>query len=140
MKNSASAHWAGDLKTGKGTMSTNSNTLKKVPYDFKTRFEGADGTNPEEMIAAAHAGCFSMALSKILGEHDMKADSIDTKCTVTLEEVDGGFAVKSSHLDVKASIPGGNNDDFMKSAKAAKEGCPISKLLDAEITMDAKLI
>ncbi len=139
MKNSASAHWAGDLKTGKGTMSTNSNTLKKVPYDFKTRFEGADGTNPEEMIAAAHAGCFSMALSMILGEHDMKADSIDTKCTVTLEEVEGGFAVKSSHLQLTASIPGGSEEDFMKSANAAKEGCPISKLLNAEITMDAKL-
>ena len=140
MKNSASAHWAGDLKTGKGTMSTNSNTLKAVPYDFKTRFEGADGTNPEEMIAAAHAGCFSMALSMILGEHDMKADSIDTKCTVTLAEVDGGFAVKSSHLELTASIPGGNEEDFMKSANAAKEGCPISKLLNAEITLDAELV
>ena len=139
MKNSATANWQGDLKTGQGTVSTNSDALNDVPYDFKTRFEGAEGTNPEELIAAAHAGCFSMALSMILGEHDMTADSIDTKATVTLEEVDGGFAVKSSHLDVTASIRGASEEDFMKSANAAKDGCPISKLLNAEITMDAKL-
>lgn len=139
MKNSASAHWEGSLKNGTGKLNTNSKVLKNVPYDFKTRFEGDEGTNPEELIAAAHAGCFSMALSMVLGDHDLTAERIDTDAVVTLEEVDDGFAVKSSHLTVKAKVPGASDEAFAKSAEAAKNGCPISKLLNAEITMDATL-
>ncbi len=139
MKRTASAHWQGGLKDGKGTVSTQSGVLDQQQYSFGTRFEDGKGTNPEELIGAAHAGCFSMALSMVLGEHDMVADSIDTKATVHLEEQDGGFAVPKIHLELRASIPGADVDKFLEAAEAAKENCPISKLFNAEITLDAKL-
>ncbi|MGR3572144.1 OsmC family protein [Brevirhabdus sp.] len=139
IKKSGSAKWTGGLKDGKGHVSTESGVLNDQPYGFNTRFEGKNGTNPEELIGAAHASCFSMALSLILGESDLVPDSIETKATVSLEEKDGGFAVTGSHLVVTAKIPGADQAAFEKAAKAAKENCPISKLLNAEITMDATL-
>lgn len=139
MKHKASAQWKGSLKEGSGTLSTGSGALVDKPYSFKTRFEGEQGTNPEELVGAAHAGCFSMAFSLILGNAGFTADSIDTVATVTLEAKDGGFAVTSSHLDVTAKIPGIDDTKFQELAGQAKAGCPISKLLNAEITMDAKL-
>tara|TARA_R110001592_G_scaffold27763_16_gene102804 strand:+ start:6940 stop:7368 length:429 start_codon:yes stop_codon:yes gene_type:complete len=132
----ATAQWSGTIKEGQGQMSTQSGVLKDTPYGFNTRFEGEAGSNPEELIAAAHAGCFSMALSKILGEADMTADSIDTKATVTLDKVDGGFAVTKSHLDVTIKVSGGDEAAMKDCAQKAKAGCPISKLLNAEISMD----
>ncbi|WP_179378985.1 OsmC family protein [Jannaschia marina] len=137
--NTGSAHWEGGLKDGKGTVSMQSGALDAQPYGFNTRFEDKPGTNPEEMIAAAHASCFSMALSMVLGEGGMTADAIDTNATVTLDQVDGGFAVTKSHLDVTMSVPGAEAEKVMEAAEAAKANCPISKLLNAEITMDAKL-
>lgn len=139
MKRTASAHWQGGLKDGQGTVSTQSGVLDKQQYSFGTRFEDGKGTNPEELIGAAHAGCFSMALSMVLGEHDLVADSIDTKAKVELEEKDGGFAVTKVHLELKAKIPGADKDTFMEAANTAKDNCPISKLLTAEITLDAEL-
>jgi osmotically inducible protein OsmC len=114
--------------------------LSQTPYSFRTRFEGEKGTNPEELIAAAHAGCFSMAFSMILGLAGMTPDKIETEATVTLEKVGDGFAVTASHLDVKAQIPGATEESFQDAAQKAKAGCPISKLLNAKITMDAKLV
>lgn len=140
IKNSGSANWKGGLKDGTGTISTKSGALKDLNYGFKKRFEGEPGSNPEELIAAAHASCFSMALSMVLGEAGMTADDISTNATVSLEQKDGGFAVTKSHLDVEAKIPGADADKFQEAAKTAKENCPISKLLNAEITMDAKLV
>jgi lipoyl-dependent peroxiredoxin len=137
---SGSAKWQGSLKEGKGHVSTESGVLSDQPYGFNTRFEGKDGTNPEELIGAAHASCFSMALSMILGESDLTPDSIETKAEVHLEQKDGGFHVPKVHLTVEAKIPGASQEDFDKAAKTAKENCPISKLLTAEITMDAKLV
>ncbi|MGQ4277224.1 OsmC family protein [Pseudidiomarina sp. E22-M8] len=139
MKRTANAHWEGGLKDGKGTVSTQSGVLDKQQYSFGTRFEDGKGTNPEELIGAAHAGCFSMALSMILGESGLTAESIDTKATVKLEEEDGGFAVTHVHLDLKARIPGADKETFEKAANAAKDNCPISKLLTAKITLDAEL-
>lgn len=139
MKRTASAHWSGTLKEGKGTLTTGSGVLKDSPYGFKTRFEDAPGTNPEELIGAAHAGCFSMAFSMLLGEENFTADSIDTKATVTLDKQDGGFAVTAVHLEMRAKIPGIKEDQFRKIADKAKGGCPISKLLKADISLDAKL-
>ena len=139
MKNTGSAQWSGGLKDGKGTISTKMGALAAVPYNFSMRFEGAKGTNPEELIGAAHAACYSMALSMILGEHDMVADDISTKADVTLDQVDGGFAITKVHLDVTATIPGADAAKFKEAAEAAKKGCPVSKVLNAEITMDAKL-
>ncbi len=139
IKKTGSAHWEGSIKQGTGHVSTQSGVLEDQPYGFNTRFEGAKGTNPEELIGAAHASCFSMALSMILGEQDLTPDSIDTKATVHLEEKDGGFHVPKVHLDVTAKVPNASADQFAQAAKAAKENCPISKLLTAEITMDAKL-
>jgi osmotically inducible protein OsmC len=139
MKHKASAQWKGSLKEGSGTLSTGSGALVDKPYSFRTRFEGEPGTNPEELVGAAHAGCFSMAFSMILGNAGFTAESIDTVATVALEPKDGGFAVTSSHLDVTAKIPGIDDAKFQELAGAAKAGCPISKLLNAEITMDAKL-
>ncbi len=139
MKRSASAEWKGDLKSGKGTISTESGVLSDSQYSFKTRFEEGKGTNPEELVAAAHAGCFSMALSLELANFDLTADSIKTTAAVTLEKTDQGFAVTKVHLDLKAKIPGADNDTFQKAADNAKKGCPISKLLNAEITLDAVL-
>jgi len=135
-----SAEWRGSLKEGKGTVSTESGVLSSAPYSFGTRFENGKGTNPEELIAAAHAGCFSMALSAELGNAGITPDSVLTTAAVTLEKVEGGFAVTASHLEVAAKIPGVDRVAFEKAANAAKAGCPISKLLRAKITMDAKLI
>ncbi len=139
MKRTASAHWSGTLKEGKGTLSTGSGVLKDSPYGFKTRFEDAPGTNPEELVGAAHAGCFSMAFSMLLGEENFTADSIDTKATVTLDKQDGGFAVTAVHLEMRAKIPGIKEDQFRNIADKAKGGCPISKLLKADISLDAQL-
>jgi len=138
--NTATAQWKGSLKQGKGVVSTASDALSEVPYDFKQRFEGQAGTNPEELIGAAHASCYSMALSMILGESNLEPESIDTEAKVTLDEVDGGFAVTQVHLTTRASIPGADESAFLDAAEKAKAGCPISKLLNAEISLDAKLV
>jgi osmotically inducible protein OsmC len=140
MKRSASAVWKGGLKDGTGTVSTESGVLSNVPYNFRMRFENEKGTNPEELIAAAHAACFSMALSMILGDAGMKAESISTTATVTLEQVGGGFSVTSSTLETRVKIPNADKASFLKAAEAAKSGCPISKLLNANLTMDATLV
>lgn len=139
MKKTASAHWQGDLKQGKGTISTESGALKENPYGFNTRFEGAPGTNPEELIGAAHSGCFSMAFSMLLGEENFTPDSIDTKATVTLEKLSDGFAITAVHLKMQAHIPGIDQAKFEEIANKAKIGCPVSKLLNADITLDATL-
>lgn len=139
MKRKASAHWQGGLKDGKGTISTESGVLEKTQYSFATRFENGVGTNPEELIAAAHAGCFSMALAGQLGNAGMTATSIDTTATVTMEKTDAGFTVTKVHLDLTAKIPGADKAAFDQAAANAKAGCPISRLLKAEITLDAKL-
>lgn len=137
----ATAHWTGSLKEGKGQISTESGALSTQPYGFNTRFEDKPGTNPEELIGAAHAGCFSMAFSMILGDYDAVADAIDTKATVSLEKQDAGFAITKIHLDITATIPGISESDFQEAAKTAKENCPVSKVLaGADITMDAKLV
>jgi len=139
IKKSGSAKWSGNLKTGKGFVSTQTGVLADQPYGFNTRFEDGKGTNPEELIGAAHASCFSMALSMVLEGHDLVADSIETRATVYLEQKDGGFHIPKVHLDVTATIPNATEDQFAEAAKTAKENCPISKLLTAEITMDARL-
>jgi osmotically inducible protein OsmC len=139
MKRTATARWNGSLKEGNGVISTASGVLDDTQYSFGTRFEDGQGTNPEELIGAAHAGCFSMALSMILGQSDLMPESIDTRATVTLEQADGAFAVTKIHLDVTAKVPGASEDDFLQAANAAKSGCPISKALKPAITMDAKL-
>ncbi|HLQ78819.1 MAG TPA: OsmC family protein [Terriglobia bacterium] len=137
MKSKASAVWQGGLKDGKGTISADSGVLSNVPYNFSMRFEGAKGTTPEELIAAAHAGCFAMALSAQLGEASITAKNIASTATVTLEKTDGGFAVTSSHLTVKIQAPGANRTAVETAANNAKAGCPISKLLNTKITLDA---
>ena len=139
MERTAKAQWKGDLRSGGGTISSASGVLSNTPYSFKTRFEQGNGTNPEELLAAAHAGCFSMALSLMLQNEGLKADSIDTTCTITLEKEGDGFAIKKSHLDLTAKVPGASQDAFNRAAQAAKEGCPVSKLFDTEITLQAKL-
>lgn len=139
MKRTASAEWKGDLKNGKGTVSTQSRVLDQTQYSFSTRFEDGVGTNPEELIAAAHAGCFAMALSAQLGERGMVPASIKAGATVTLEKTAAGWTVTESHLDVSAAIPGADRAKFDEAAQAAKEGCPISKLLNAKISMNADL-
>ncbi len=139
MKRKASAVWRGGLKDGKGTISTDSGVLKNTQYSFSTRFENGIGTNPEELVAAAHAGCFSMALSAQLETAGLRADDINTTATVTLEKVDAGWAVTTVHLDVNAHIPGADQAKFDKATNDAKIGCPISRLLNAKITMNAKL-
>ncbi len=139
MKRKASAVWQGGLKDGRGTISTASGVLQQTQYSFSDRFEEGIGTNPEELIGAAHAGCFSMALSGQLGAAGLVAESIETTATVTLDKVDGGWAVTTIHLDVTARIPGADQAAFDTAANNAKEGCPISKLLNAQITMDARL-
>jgi osmotically inducible protein OsmC len=140
MIRTASAHWAGGLKDGKGTVSTASGVLSNTQYSFATRFENGAGTNPEELIAAAHAGCFSMALSGQLGAAGMTAESIDTKASLTLEKTDAGFTITAIHLDVTVKIPGGDQAKFDAAAKNAETGCPVSRVLKAAITMDAKLV
>lgn len=137
INNTASAQWQGDLKTGKGTVSTGNGGVSNLPYSFKTRFEGEKGANPEELIGAAHSACFSMALSAELGKAGITADKIETKCTVTLDKVGDGFAVTKSHLDLAVTAPGADNAAIEKAANDAKAGCPISKLLKAEITLNA---
>ncbi|HET9679997.1 MAG TPA: OsmC family protein [Gammaproteobacteria bacterium] len=139
MQRKASATWQGGLKDGKGTISADSGVLSNTPYSFSTRFEQGKGTNPEELIAAAHAGCFSMAFSLILGESDITPERIDTTATVSIEPDDGGFSITKVHLDLKAKIPGIDQAAFDKATNAAKAGCPVSKVLNAEITLDAKL-
>jgi osmotically inducible protein OsmC len=139
MKRHASAEWQGGIRDGKGTISTQSGVLSGTQYSFSTRFEDGIGTNPEELIAAAHAGCFSMALSGQLGNAGLTAESINTTATVTLDKKDGGFAITAVHLEVRAKIPGADEQAFMTAANNAKAGCPVSKVLNAEITMDAKL-
>ena len=139
MKRSASAVWNGGLKDGKGTISTDSGVLSDTQYSFGTRFEEGKGTNPEELIGAAHAGCFSMALSAQLGEAGLTAERIATKATVTLEKTEGGFSITAIHLDLKAKIPGADRAAFEKAANNAKAGCPVSKVLNAKITLDAAL-
>lgn len=133
------AVWQGGLKDGKGTISTESGVLDEHPYGFSTRFEGAKGTNPEELIGAAHAGCFTMALSLILGEAGLTAERMETKATVSLDKLDSGFAITAIHLDLSATIPGADDAKFQELATKAKENCPVSKLFDTEITLSAKL-
>jgi osmotically inducible protein OsmC len=139
MKRKASAVWRGDLKTGKGNISTESGVLKDTQYSFSTRFESGVGTNPEELIAAAHAGCFAMAFSAELGKDGMKADSINATATVTLDKTDAGWTVTESHLDVTAKVPGADKTHVLQIAEAAKAGCPISRLLNTKVTMDARV-
>lgn len=136
----ASAHWEGDLKSGIGSISTETGVLREAPYGFKARFEGGKGTNPEELIGAAHTGCFSMALSMILGDAGLKADSIDTQAEVTLDQVEGGFSITAVHLILKAKIPGATQAQFDELTAKAKEGCPVSKVLNAKITLAATLL
>src|SRR5207245_7656593 len=140
MERKASAQWNGGLKDGKGTVSTASGAVKGVPYTFAMRFGDTPGTNPEELIAAAHAGCFSMALSGQLGNAKMTADSIDTTATLTMEKIEAGWTVTQIHLDVRAKIPNADRAAFEKAAETAKATCPISRLLNTKITMEAKLV
>ncbi len=140
MQRKGSAVWKGGLREGRGTVSTASGVLKDTQYSFATRFENGIGTNPEELIAAAHAGCFSMALSAQLGNAGMTAEAIETTATVSLEKQEAGFAITAVHLDVSARIPGADRTKFEQAAKSAKENCPVSRVLNAKITMDAKLL
>lgn len=139
MKRKASAVWKGGLKDGKGTIFTDSRVLSDTQYSFSTRFEEGIGTNPEELIAAAHAGCFSMALSGQLGAAGLNAEKINTTASVKLDKTDTGFAITKVHLDVSAKVPGADKEAFETAANNAKNGCPVSKLLNATITMDARL-
>ncbi len=139
MLRKASAQWKGTIKEGGGTITSKSGVLNATQYSFSTRFEDGIGTNPEELIAAAHAGCFSMALSGQLTNAGFTPESINTTAAVRLEKLDSGFAITKIHLDVTATVPEASDDDFQTAAANAKAGCPISKLFNAEITMDAKL-
>jgi len=139
MQRKASAIWHGGLKDGKGSISTDSGVLKNTQYSFSTRFENGVGTNPEELIAAAHSGCFSMAFSAELGKAGITPESIHTTATVTLDKTAAGFTVTESHLDVTAKVPGADKNKVIEIANAAKAGCPISRLLNAKVTMDAKV-
>jgi osmotically inducible protein OsmC len=139
MKKQGWAVWKGGIKDGGGTISTESGVLKEAPYGFKSRFEGGKGTNPEELIGAAHAGCFSMALSLMLGQAGLTPTQIETHAEVTLDKVGEGFEITASHLRVVATTPGADQAKFEEIANKAKAGCPVSKLLKAKITMDAKL-
>jgi osmotically inducible protein OsmC len=139
MDRKAKAQWKGDLRSGVGTISSASGVLSNTPYSFRDRFENGPNTNPEELLAAAHAACFTMALSLMLQNEGLKADSIETTCTITLDKEGDGFAIKRSHLQLTARIPGASEDAFTRATQAAKEGCPVSKLYDTEITLDAKL-
>jgi osmotically inducible protein OsmC len=139
MKRKGSAVWKGDIKDGRGTVSTESGVLSDTQYSFSSRFENGKGTNPEELIAAAHAGCFSMALSLILGAAGLTPESINTTATVAIEKAGDGFAITAVHLDVTAKVPGADPQAFETAANNAKFGCPVSKVLNAKITMDAKL-
>ena len=140
MKTQGSAVWSGGIKDGKGAISTQSGALKDAPYGFASRFEGKPGTNPEELIGAAHAGCFTMALSLILGEANLTAERMETKAEVTLDKVGDGYAITAVHLTLQARIPGADQATFDELTAKAKAGCPVSKLLNASITLDAKLL
>jgi osmotically inducible protein OsmC len=139
MQRRATAVWQGGLKDGKGTISTESKALSAIPYSFAMRFEGAPGTNPEELLGAAHAGCFTMALSGRLGEAGIQPERIETKATITFEKLDTGFTITRSHLDVAVRAPGADRAKFEAAAQQAKENCPLSKVLKAAISMDARL-
>jgi len=139
VKRTASAQWRGDLRSGKGTVSTASGVLENSQYSFSTRFENGKGTNPEELLAAAHAGCFTMALSGQLDRIQMMALSLETTCTITLEKVAEGFAITESHLELKAKVPGAKREVFDQAVANAKAGCPVSKLYNTKITLDATL-
>jgi osmotically inducible protein OsmC len=140
MNRKASAAWQGDLKAGKGSLSTESGVLKETQYSFSTRFENGVGTNPEELLAAAHAGCFTMALSAQLGNAGIVATKLETTCTITLEKLADGFAITKSQLDLVATIPGADKAKFDAAVKAAETGCPVSKLYKAAISVNAKLV
>jgi osmotically inducible protein OsmC len=139
MQRKASAQWRGDLKSGQGTVSTASGVLSNSAYSFHTRFEEGKGTNPEELLAAAHAGCFSMALSAQLAQANLTAESIETTCTISLEKQPDGFAITESHLELNARVPGASQEAFDRAVQAAKTGCPVSKLYKANITLTSKL-
>ncbi len=139
IKRRGSAVWSGGLKDGKGGLTTESGALSGYPYGFSARFEGQKGSNPEELIGAAHAGCFTMALSKILGEADLTAEKMETSAEVVLEKVGEGFAITAVHLALTARVPGASKEQFEELAGKAKAGCPVSKLLDTEITLDVTL-
>jgi lipoyl-dependent peroxiredoxin len=139
MKTQGSAAWQGGIKDGRGAISTKSGALKEYPYGFASRFEGKPGTNPEELIGAAHAGCFTMALSLILGEAGLTAEKMETTAEVTLDKEADGYAITKVHLTLKAKIPGADKAKFEELAAKAKAGCPVSKLLKAAITLDATL-
>jgi lipoyl-dependent peroxiredoxin len=140
MKKTGSAAWQGGIRDGKGSISTESGALKAYPYGFASRFEGKPGTNPEELIGAAHAGCFTMALSLILGEAKLTAEQMDTTAEVTLDKEGDGFAITKVHLTLRAKVPGTDQATFLELANKAKQGCPVSKVLKAEITLDAALV
>lgn len=140
IKRHGSAAWQGGLKDGKGSITTESGALSAYPYGFASRFEGQKGSNPEELIGAAHAACFTMALSLILGENKLRADQMDTAAEVTLEQVEGGFAITAVHLTLKAKIPGADQATFEKLTAMAKAGCPVSKLLKTDISLEATLV
>jgi osmotically inducible protein OsmC len=140
MKRTADAIWTGDLKQGKGTLSTQSGVLKQTQYSFSTRFENGVGTNPEELIAAAHAGCFTMALSAFLGAEGFKADELSTQATLTLEQVDGNWTITKIHLDLTGKVPGIDAAKFEEIADKAKAGCPVSRVLKADITLAKKFL
>ena len=139
IKRNGSAVWSGGLKDGKGAVSTGSGVLKDSQYGFNTRFEDGPGTNPEELIGAAHAGCFTMALSGQLGQAGLTAEELRTTATVSMEKVEGGFQITAVHLDLVAKIPGASKEAFDKAATTAKENCPVSKLLNAEITLASRM-
>src|SRR3954469_8445157 len=139
MQRKASAVWRGGLKDGKGAVSATSGVLSNTPYSFTTRFENSPGTNPEELIAAAHAACFSMALSAQLGAANLTAESINTTANLKMEKLDAGWAITTVHLDVTAKVPNADDGAFQKAAENAKAGCPVSKVLNAKITMSARL-
>ncbi len=140
IKRHGSAAWQGGIKDGKGTITTESGALQAYPYGFSSRFEGQKGSNPEELIGAAHAACFTMALSLILGQNNLKADQLDTTAEVSLEQVEGGYAIPAIHLTLKGKVPGADQETFQKLATVAKENCPVSKLFNANITLDASLV
>ena len=139
-KHTGSAIWSGGLKDGIGSISTQSGTMKQVPYGFKARFEDGPGTNPEELIGAAHAGCFTMALSGILAEAGLTAEKMETSAAVTLDKVDGNFAITKVHLSLVATIPGADQQKFDEAVQKAKQNCPVSKVLNAEISLESRLV
>src|SRR4051812_21429911 len=139
MQRTAQAHWQGDLKSGSGALTTASHTLNGTVYSFHTRFEDGKGTNPEELLAAAHAGCFTMALSAQLAQAGLTGTSLDTECTITLDKAEGSFAITESRLQLKAVVPNASREAFDKAVHEAEVGCPVSKLFKTKITVSAEL-